>query len=70
MLAAKKKKIVDTFTNTCAWISCGYIARVLLNAISMYQVSKNWNSHGAIWDQLCARWLQCFPAWTVLQKDL
>ena len=38
MLAAKnKKKIVDKFTDTCAWISCGYIARMLLNAISTYQ---------------------------------
>ena len=46
-LAAKKKKLVHTFTNTCAWMSCGYIARMLLNAISAYQVGKNWNSHGA-----------------------
>ena len=46
-LAAKKKKLVDTFTNTCALISCGYIARMLLNALSTYQVGKNWNSHGA-----------------------
>ena len=40
--------LVTRFTDTCAWISCGYIARMLLNAISMYQVCKNWNSHGSL----------------------
>ena len=39
--------IAQKFTDTCAQISCGYIARLLLNAISTYQVGKNWNSHGA-----------------------
>ena len=45
--AAKKKDIASKFTNTCAQISCGYIARLLLNAICTFQVCKNWNSHGA-----------------------
>ena len=48
MLAAKKRGLVTRFTDTCAWISNGYIARMLLNAISTYQVSKNWNSHGSL----------------------
>ena len=45
--AAKKRDIASKFTNTCAQISCGYIARLLLNAICTFQVCKNWNSHGA-----------------------
>ena len=45
-LAGTKLEIVDKFNHTCSRISCGYIARLLLNAISTYQVSKNWNSHG------------------------
>ena len=47
-LAAKKRGLVTRFTDTCAWISNGYIARMLLNAISTYQVGKNWNSHGSL----------------------
>ena len=47
VLAAKKKDIAGKFTDTCAQISCGYIARLLLNAICTFQVCKNWNSHGA-----------------------
>ena len=43
-----KKDIADRFTDTCARISCGYIARLLLNTICTFQVCKNWNSHGAI----------------------
>ena len=46
-VAIYKKGVVDKFTNTCARISCGYIARLLLNAICTFQVCKNWNSHGA-----------------------
>ena len=48
MLAAKKRSLVTRFTDTCAWISNGYISRMLLNAISMYQVGKNWNFHGSL----------------------
>ena len=48
MLAAKKRNLVTRFTDTCAWISNEYIARMLLNAISMYQVGKNWNSYGSL----------------------
>ena len=47
-LAAKKPMLVTRFTETCAWLSCGYIARMLLNAISTYQVCKNWNSHSSL----------------------
>ena len=47
-LAAKKRSLVTRFTDTCAQISNGYIARMLLNAISTYQVGKNWNSHGSL----------------------
>ena len=43
----KKKDITGRFTDTCAQISCGYIARLLLNTICTFQVCKNWNSHGA-----------------------
>ena len=46
-LAGTKHEIVDKFNHTCSCILCGYIARLLLNAISTYQVGKNWNSHGA-----------------------
>ena len=46
-LAGTKRDIAEKFNHTCARISCGYIARLLLNAISTYQVGKNWNSHGA-----------------------
>ena len=46
-IAIHKKDVVDKFTQTCARISCGYIARLLLNAICTFQVCKNWNSHGA-----------------------
>ena len=46
-LAGTKRDIAEKFNHTCACISCGYIARLLLNAISTYQVGKNWNSHGA-----------------------
>ena len=66
MLAAKKRNLVTRFTDTCAWISNGYIARMLLNAISMYQVVKIGIPMVLFWEQLCARW----PTWTVLQKDL
>ena len=45
--AAKKKDIASKFTDTCAWIFSGYIARLLLNATCTFQVCKNWNSHGA-----------------------
>ena len=48
MLAAKKSMLVTRFTETCAQISCGYTARMLLNAIPTYQVRKNWNSHGSL----------------------
>ena len=47
-LVKSKKDIADRFTDTCAWISCGYIARLLLNTICTFQVCKNWNSDGAI----------------------
>ena len=47
MSAGTIQDICDKFNHTCAWISCGYMARLLLNAISTYQVCKNWNSHGA-----------------------
>ena len=43
-----KDRFADRFTDTCAWISCGYIARLLLNTICTFQVCKNWNSHEAI----------------------
>ena len=46
-LVGTKRDIAEKFNHTCACISCGYIARLLLNAISTYQVGKNWNSHGA-----------------------
>ena len=46
-VAMYKKDVVDKFTQTCAQISSGYIARLLLNAICTFQVCKNWNSHGA-----------------------
>ena len=46
-LAGTKRDIAEKFNHSCARISCGYIARLLLNAISTYQVGKNWNSHGA-----------------------
>ena len=46
-LAGTKRDIAEKFNHTCARISCGYIARLLLNTISTYQVGKNWNSHGA-----------------------
>ena len=47
-LVKSKKDIADRFTDTCAQISSGYIARLLLNTICTFQVCKNWNSHGAI----------------------
>ena len=47
-LAAKKSSLVTRLTDTCARISNGYIARMLLNAISTYQVGKIWNSHGSL----------------------
>ena len=43
-----KKDIAHRFTDTCARISCGYIARLLLNTICTFQVYKIYNSHGAI----------------------
>ena len=43
-----KKDIADRFTDTCAQISSGYIARLLLDTICTFQVCKNWNSHGTI----------------------
>ena len=46
-LAVTKEEVVQKFNHTCSRISCGYIARLLLNAISTFQVCKNWNSHGA-----------------------
>ena len=46
--AALKSQILDRFRKTCAHISSGYIARLLLDAISTFQVCKNWNSHGAL----------------------
>ena len=46
-LAGTKRDIAEKFNHSCARISCGYIARLLLNAISTYQVGKNWNLHGA-----------------------
>ena len=46
--AALKSDILDRFRKTCARISSGYIARLLLDAISTFQVCKNWNSHGAL----------------------
>ena len=36
VLAVSKKEVVDKFTQTCAWISSGYIARLLLNAICTF----------------------------------
>ena len=39
--------IAGRFTDTCAQISCGFIARLLLNTICTFQVCKHWNSHGA-----------------------
>ena len=47
-LVKSKKDIADRFTDTCARISSGYIARLLLDTICTFQVCKNWNSHGAI----------------------
>ena len=47
VLAASKKEVVDKFMQTCARISSGYIARLLLNTICTFRVCKNWNSHGA-----------------------
>ena len=37
-LVKAKKDITDRFTDTCARISCGYIARLLLNTICTFQV--------------------------------
>ena len=47
MLAGTKQEIANKFNHTCAWISCHYIARLLLNAICTFQVCKNLNSYGA-----------------------
>ena len=46
--AAFKNHVLDRFRKTTARISSGYIARLLLDAISTFQVCKNWNSHGAL----------------------
>ena len=46
-VALYKSNVVDRFRDTCAQISSGYIARLLLNAICTFQVCKNWNLHGA-----------------------
>ena len=69
-LAANKRSLITRFTDTCALISNGYIARMLLNAISQPKSVKIGIPMVLIWEQLFARWPQCFPAWTVLRKDL
>ena len=46
-LAAKKRSLLIHSQILVHGISCGYIVRMLLNAISTYKVGKNWNSHGA-----------------------
>ena len=45
--AKERRAIAEKFVETCKCITCGYIARLLLDTISTYQVCKNWNSHRA-----------------------
>ena len=60
-LVKSKKDITDRFTDTCARISSGYIARLLLDTIYVhFKCVKIGTLMELFWEQLCVRLLPCF----------